>query len=75
MRTTDQPDWEGGGAPPEEATDVYFRQCSVLVTVADLAVIAATLTGGGMNPRTGIRMTGEREAAYVLAAATAPFSR
>jgi glutaminase len=53
-------------ASPEEATDVYFRQCSVLVTTADLAVMAATLAGGGVNPLTGHRVVGEREAALTL---------
>jgi len=33
--------------------DLYFRQCSVLVTAADLAVMAATLANGGRNPVTG----------------------
>lgn len=37
----------------EEAVDVYFRQCAVLVTAVDLAVMAATLGNGGINPRTG----------------------
>jgi len=37
----------------DEAVDVYFRQCSVLVTAADLAVMGATLANGGVNPRTG----------------------
>lgn len=37
----------------EEAVDVYFRQCAVLVTAVDLAVMAATLANGGVNPRTG----------------------
>ena len=37
----------------DEALDVYFRQCSVLVTAVDLAVMAATLANGGVNPRTG----------------------
>jgi glutaminase len=32
--------------------DVYFRQCAVLVTARDLAVMAATLAGGGVNPIT-----------------------
>jgi len=30
--------------------DVYFRQCSVLVTARDLAVMAATLANSGVNP-------------------------
>jgi glutaminase len=33
--------------------DVYFRQCSVLVTARDLAVMAATLAHRGANPLTG----------------------
>lgn len=37
----------------DEAVDVYFRQCSVLATAVDLAVMAATLANGGVNPRTG----------------------
>lgn len=38
----------------EEAVEVYFRQCSVLVTATDLAVMGATLANGGVNPRTGV---------------------
>lgn len=33
-----------------EATDVYTRQCSLNVTVRDLAVMGATLADGGVNP-------------------------
>ncbi len=36
--------------------DVYFRQCSVLVTARDLALMAATLANGGINPATGDRV-------------------
>jgi glutaminase len=32
--------------------DVYFRQCSVLVTARDLAIMAATLANNGVNPVT-----------------------
>ncbi|RHA43586.1 glutaminase [Cellulomonas rhizosphaerae] len=39
-------------ADPVEATDVYTRQCSLLVTAHDLAVMAATLADGGVNPLT-----------------------
>ena len=35
------------------ALDVYFRQCSVLVTARDLAIMAATLANNGVNPVTG----------------------
>jgi glutaminase len=38
---------------PDLATDVYTRQCSLEVTVHDLAVMAATLSNGGVNPVTG----------------------
>jgi glutaminase len=33
--------------------DVYFRQCAVLVTARDIAVMAATLANRGINPITG----------------------
>jgi glutaminase len=33
--------------------EVYFRQCSVLVTARDSAVMAATLANRGINPVTG----------------------
>lgn len=38
---------------PLLAVDGYTRQCSVLVTVDDLAVMAATLANRGVNPLTG----------------------
>ncbi len=41
---------------PDEATDVYTRQCSLDVTVHDLAVMGATLANGGVNPMTGERV-------------------
>jgi glutaminase len=36
----------------DEVLDVYFRQCSILVTARDLAVMAATLANRGFNPIT-----------------------
>src|SRR4030081_422072 len=33
--------------------EVYFRQCSVLVTARDIAIMAATLANRGTNPVTG----------------------
>jgi glutaminase len=41
---------------PDEATDVYTRQCSLEVTVHDLAVMGSTLANGGVNPMTGERV-------------------
>jgi glutaminase len=37
---------------PEPSLDLYFRQCSILVTCRDLAVMGATLATGGTNPIT-----------------------
>jgi glutaminase len=37
---------------PVAATDIYTRQCSLRVTACDLAVMAATLANGGVNPLT-----------------------
>ncbi|GAA1439514.1 glutaminase A [Leifsonia poae] len=37
---------------PIETTDVYTKQCSLLVSTEDLAVMAATLANGGTNPVT-----------------------
>ena len=36
--------------------DVYFRQCAILVTARDLAVMAATLANRGINPVTGAQV-------------------
>jgi len=37
----------------EETRDLYFAQCSVLVTCDDLALIGATLANHGVHPVTG----------------------
>jgi len=39
---------------PEEVLDLYFRQCSILVTARDLAMMAACLANNGVNPVTGV---------------------
>ena len=39
----------------EEALDLYFKQCSILVTCRDLAMMAATLANGGVHPTSGER--------------------
>src|SRR4030095_10315633 len=38
---------------PKQATDLYTRQCAVNVNARDLAIMAATLANGGINPVTG----------------------
>lgn len=40
-------------ASAHDAVRSYVEQCSILVTVRDLAVMAATLASGGENPLTG----------------------
>lgn len=42
---------------PDDVLDVYYRQCSLRVTSADLARLGATLARGGVNPLTGRRVT------------------
>lgn len=46
--------------------DIYFRQCAVLVTPRDLAVMAATLAGGGINPVTGEQAVPQEVVSRVL---------
>ena len=55
------------GFDPDEATEVYTRQCSLRVTAEDLAVMGATLADGGVNPRTGERVIAARHCKRVLA--------
>ena len=50
-----------------EATDIYTRQCSLLVTARDLAVMGATLADGGVNPLTGERVIDEAHCKRILA--------
>jgi glutaminase len=40
----------------EETLDLYFGQCSVLVTAQDLALIGATIANHGVSPVTGERV-------------------
>ncbi|QKJ19508.1 glutaminase A [Microbacterium hominis] len=50
----------------DTAVETYFRQCALLVTVRDLAVMGATLAFGGVNPATGDRVIEEHVARDVL---------
>lgn len=54
-------------ATPSDAVDTYFRQCAVRVTTRDLAVMAATLANGGVNPVTGETVVPRHVAVQVLA--------
>ena len=52
---------------PDEATELYTRQCSLSVTAADLAVMAATLANGGRQPITGEQVIEAIHCQHVLA--------
>ena len=51
-----------------ESADIYTKQCSLGVTVKDLAVMGATLADGGVNPVSGARVIDAAHCKCVLAA-------
>jgi glutaminase len=51
---------------PDDELDVYFKQCALLITCEDLALIGATLANNGVNPITGIRALQSRYVPNVL---------
>jgi glutaminase len=55
---------------PDEAADLYTRQCSLNVTARDLAVMGATLADGGVNPVTKQRVVDPLVCHYTLAVMT-----
>jgi glutaminase len=52
---------------PQQATDIYTRQCSVGINAKDLATMAATLANGGKNPVTSKQVLSPDNVPYVLA--------
>ena len=52
---------------PQQAVDLYTRQCSIGVNAKDLAMMAATLAFGGRNPITGKQAISPENVPYVLA--------
>jgi glutaminase len=50
--------------------DTYFRQCAVLITARDLAVMAATLANRGVNPVTRIQVITPHVVARTLSVMT-----
>jgi glutaminase len=52
---------------PDQATDIYTKQCSVGVNAKDLAMMAATLANGGVNPVTGKKVMKIENVPEVLA--------
>lgn len=54
-------------ANPQQAVDLYTRQCSISVNAVDLATMAATLANGGKNPVTGDTVIDARHVPKILA--------
>jgi glutaminase len=52
---------------PASANDLYTKQCSLNVSAKDLAVMGATLAGGGVNPVTKERVVDPIVCHYALA--------
>jgi glutaminase len=50
----------------QETVDVYTRQCSVLTTTQDLAIMAATLANKGFNPKTNKQVIHPKYISYIL---------
>lgn len=55
---------------PQDAVAGYTRQCAASVTVSDLALMAATLANGGVQPNTGQRLLGRAGCRQVLSVMT-----
>lgn len=54
-------------ANPQQAVDIYTRQCSIGVNAKDLATMAATLAFGGLNPVTKNQVMDPAQVPEVLA--------
>jgi glutaminase len=54
------------GEKIQDSLELYFQQCSVLVNCRDLALMGATLAGGGVNPITKIRAIPQPYVKYLL---------
>jgi len=52
---------------PEATTDLYTRQCSLMIDAVDLATMGAVLANGGVNPRTRQRVVSRDTCRRVLA--------
>lgn len=50
----------------ETCVDVYTRQCSVMVNSKDVALMAATLANGGVNPKTKRHIVKPQNVKYIL---------
>jgi len=50
----------------ESSVDTYTKQCSVMVSTSDLALMAATLANGGVNPKTKKQLVSKANTEYVI---------
>lgn len=50
----------------DTCVDVYTKQCSVMITTRDGALMAATLANGGTNPETGEHLVSKENIKYIL---------
>lgn len=57
-------------AEVDAVLELYLQQCAILATVEDLAVMAATLANGGVNPRSSERVLDAALVPRVLAVMT-----
>jgi glutaminase len=52
---------------PDQACDVYTRQCSVAITCRDLAIMGGTIANGGINPVTKKQVVSKENIQPILA--------
>jgi len=52
---------------PVQSTDIYTKQCAINVSAKDLAVMAATLANGGVNPVTKRKVVSAESAMHTMA--------
>lgn len=50
----------------DTCVDVYTKQCSVMVTTQDIALMAATLANNGINPQSKKRLVKHENIKYIL---------
>jgi glutaminase len=51
---------------PVQSTDIYTKQCAINVNAKDLAIMAATLANGGLNPVTKKTVVSQKTVQYTL---------
>lgn len=62
--------YDGLPVDVDKVLEVYFQQCSLIVTAHDLAVMGATLANGGVNPVTAEQVISQNNVARTLAVMT-----